>query len=178
MSEIWKTVPSLPQYEASSLGRVRLKEFEAPMPHGGVRTYGGRATYGDMRQDKGRYFVLYRGKNYAVHRMVCEAFHGPQPAPYPKAVCTHLNGKKTDNRPENLAWRSQQQNMNDPEVKRYHMSRVGLMNPVKRRIPDALVREIRTSTESNVAIAARLGFSPSAISNIRARRARASVADA
>ena len=130
MVEIWKPVPSLPEYEASSLGRVRLHPFEREMPNGGKRTYGGKATLGCARKDKkGRRYIMRRGKNYSVARLVCEAFHGPQPAPYPEAVCMHLNEDHTDNRAENLAWGSQKENLNAPGFIAYCKSRTGENSP-------------------------------------------------
>jgi hypothetical protein len=45
-----------------------------------------------------------------VHRLVCAAFNGT--CPY-GMECRHLNGAKEDNRLENLAWGSHQQNIAD-----------------------------------------------------------------
>lgn len=45
---------------------------------------------------------------FEMHRLVCEAFHGPPPE---KADAHHINEVKTDNRPENLEWRSRSSNM-------------------------------------------------------------------
>lgn len=42
-----------------------------------------------------------------VHRLVCEAFHGPCP---PGMECSHLDDDKTNNRPENLRWETSKQN--------------------------------------------------------------------
>ncbi len=127
--EVWKIVPSVPDYEASSLGRIRRIQHKAEMPHGGLRTYGGIPVLGTLRKDKMRYFIMYRGKNYAVHRMVCEAFHGEQPHPYPHSIVSHLNEDGLDNRACNLAWRSQKDNLNDAKIKKYHKSRTGINNP-------------------------------------------------
>jgi hypothetical protein len=128
--EIWKPIPSLLAYEASSHGRVRRVPYQAPMPNGGTRTYGGRPTFGGARKDKaGRRYIMFQGKNYSVARLVCEAFHGPQPAPYPEAVCMHLNENCTDNRACNLAWGSQKENLNAPGFIAYCKSRTGDQNP-------------------------------------------------
>jgi hypothetical protein len=46
-----------------------------------------------------------------VHRLVLEAFRGPEPEE--GAVCRHLNGISTDNRLVNLRWGSQRENAED-----------------------------------------------------------------
>ena len=67
---------------------------------------------------------LYRDKKrtaIAVATLVCSAFHGPRP----KSIngdrfvdCMHLNGDSLDNRPENLAWGTHAENMNEPNCRR------------------------------------------------------------
>lgn len=125
--EIWKPIPSLPEYEASSLGRIRRVPHRKPMPYGGYRTYGGTPTYGTLAQDQWRYIYNYKGKNYKVHRLVCEAFNGP--APFEKAVVMHLDDDATNNKPENLAWGTQKQNLNAPAFIAYCKSRTGENSP-------------------------------------------------
>lgn len=46
--------------------------------------------------------VQGRNINTRVHVMVCLAFHGDPPSPLHQV--RHLNGRRTDNRVENLAW--------------------------------------------------------------------------
>lgn len=48
-------------------------------------------------------------KRCYVHRIVCEAFHGP--APEGRQKVNHKNGETDDNRPCNLEWCSQKENM-------------------------------------------------------------------
>ena len=50
------------------------------------------------------------GKEYALHRVILETFVGPAPE---GAVARHLNDVRTDNRLENLAWGTQQENVDD-----------------------------------------------------------------
>ena len=127
MIEEWKTCPSLPEYEASSLGRIRRKVYSKSMPYGGTRTYGGKAHYGVAVNKPKRMLFFFRGKNYKVHRIVCEAFHGP--APFKGAVVLHINEDGHDNRPENLKWGTQKENLNAPGFIEYCKSRVGENSP-------------------------------------------------
>lgn len=50
-------------------------------------------------------------KPTAAHQLVAEAWHGPRPDNCP--ATRHLNGNKLDNRPDNLAWGTDQENMLD-----------------------------------------------------------------
>lgn len=87
------------------------------MPHGGERQYGGEPTFGVWAKDCGRFITRQGGKTYKVARLVCEAFHGPAPADQP--VCMHLDENAANNRPDNLAWGTQKENMNHPAFKAY-----------------------------------------------------------
>lgn len=115
MKEVWRPIPSLPEYLASSLGRVMCIPSLAETPHGGVRVYGGEPTKGVLSE--GRYQITYRKKTIRVHRLVCEAFSGP--APFEGAVVMHLNEDATDNRACNLAWGTQKENLAAPGFRAY-----------------------------------------------------------
>lgn len=102
------------------------------MPNGGKRKYVTRWVYGTKTKSaagaKHEYFgTMYRGKNYKVHRLVCEAFHGP--SPFHRAVVIHINEDALDNRPENLRWGTQKENLNMPGFLEYCRSRTGENNP-------------------------------------------------
>ncbi len=72
--------------------------------------------------------MLYRGKTYKVARLVCEAFHGS--APSGKPVCMHLDEYSRNNRPDNLRWGTQKENLNAPGFLTYCHSRTGDNNPL------------------------------------------------
>jgi hypothetical protein len=115
--EIWLPVPSIQGLEASSHGRIR----RLPIFVNG-RTYEGKPTFGVIRRSSKKarhaYFgYSYKGiRNVKVHRAVCEAFHG---AGAPGCVVTHINENALDNRPENLKWASQKENLNSTKFKAY-----------------------------------------------------------
>ena len=123
--EEWHEVPSLPEYEASSWGRIRRVPFVGSMPHGGFRIYGGKVWRGVW--DGKRYIFLFRGKTRKVARMVCEAFNGP--APDDKPNCLHEDENSRNNRPGNLRWGTQKENLNAPGFLEYCRGRTGENSP-------------------------------------------------
>lgn len=122
----WMPIPSLPEYLACDDGSVMRIPYVASMPKGGRKVYGGQPWKGVSQE--GRPTILYRGKNYRVSRLVCEAFHGP--APFKGAVVMHLNDDPSDNRPENLKWGTQRENLNSAAFLAYCRSRTGANSPV------------------------------------------------
>ena len=97
--EEWRIIPRHSDYEASNLGRVRK----------GSRIITQRLHY------TRRYPVveICGGGKHAetlVHRLVLMAFAGDPPE---GTECRHLNGIRTDNRIENLAWGTHSENSVD-----------------------------------------------------------------
>lgn len=97
--EIWRPVVSATygnDYEVSSLGRVR-RTTDGP----------GKARAGNIltpRQNKSghrRVALCSPYKNFMVHRLVLEAFVGPQPE---GMECCHNDSDPANNRLENLRW--------------------------------------------------------------------------
>lgn len=137
--EEWREVPSQPLLLASSWGRVCKKASKAKMPNGGERTYFTKPSFGCECRAKKDAKHSYRGLYYKgignvkVHRAVCEAFHGP--APFPRAVVIHINEDAYDNRPCNLKWGTQKENLNSPKFLDYCRARKGENNPfIKGRV--------------------------------------------
>ncbi len=86
--EVWKSLTvNTKQIEVSSLGRV-------------VDSRGVKKT--PATEASGYCLVSVKRKNYRVHRLVCEAFWGPPPAP--GLQVDHIDGTKSNNHFENLEW--------------------------------------------------------------------------
>lgn len=60
-----------------------------------------------------RVVVNGRRRRVAVNKLVCAAFHGPQPAPGYEV--RHLDGNKLNARADNLAWGTRKDNAADRE---------------------------------------------------------------
>lgn len=107
--ETWIPIPGLRDYEASTDGRIRRATSR-------TNTVAGRVLRGS--RDKGGYIrVKLSGRTRAfAHRLVALAFHGPSEKPH----VNHINGVKTDNRPENLEYVTAAENQ-------AHASRLGLL---------------------------------------------------
>lgn len=133
MSEQWRAVPSVPEIKVSSLGRVLMPERKAEMPNGGVRTYKTRPRLGTKTTaSKGARHVYYAVQsrhfgNLKVHRLVCEAFHGPPP--FEGAVVIHLDENALNNEAKNLKWGTQRENLNMPGFLEYCRCRTGENSP-------------------------------------------------
>lgn len=108
------------------MGRIMVAHFAGALPNGGERIYGGVPTFGQW--DGKRFIYARRGhKTLKVHRLVCEAFNGPPPDD--KSVCMHLDESSANNKPENLSWGTQKENLNAPGFLAYCRSRTGENSP-------------------------------------------------
>lgn len=142
MAEIWKRIPSLPGGLASSLGRVILPPLYYPLPNGGYRATYPEPTHGVVAKScrsaahQYRHVMVrvddgtVRQRPKKVHRLICEAFHGPPP--FENAVVIHIDEDGLNNRPDNLKWGTQSENLNMPKFKEYCSNRIGDMNPFKK----------------------------------------------
>lgn len=115
--EEWREIPSLPNYFASSLGRIKSVRYEVEMPRGGKRWYETKAKLGCVVKKTHRYsirVITLRGKTYKVHRLVAEAFHGLCPK---GLLVSHKNEDALDNRPENLEYATNRENQMMPKLR-------------------------------------------------------------
>lgn len=103
------------------------------MPRGNIRKYKTQPTYGNKcrasKTARHEYMGVFNRKfgNMKIHRLICEAFHGPQPEGKP--IVLHLDEDATNNNPENLRWGTQKENLNMPGFIEYCKSRTGDNNP-------------------------------------------------
>ena len=114
-SEIWKPIPSLPGFEASSIGRIRTLPFLANSRRVGQPTQkrAGAIIKGEILQSGYRAFKSKRigtgaRVRYLVHRLVCEAFHGKPN--FDDATVDHIDGDRLNNRADNLEWVTRSEN--------------------------------------------------------------------
>lgn len=106
--EEWRPVVGFERlYSVSNLGRVRRDAG------GGGNAKPGRIL--SQHHDRKGYVKVClcpgdgRRNSYRIHRLVLAAFDGQ--APTAEHQANHLNGNKTDNRPENLEWATNAENM-------------------------------------------------------------------
>lgn len=106
MDEVFKPVVGYEgRYEVSNLGRIRNSR---------------RGSILAPRQNQFGYsrVALFKDGNYShrvVHRLVAEAFHGPEPEGKPFVL--HGDDNPGNNRAENLRWGSPADNMQDKKLR-------------------------------------------------------------
>lgn len=133
MDEIWKEHPYYVGMLTSNLGRIKLPESEARMPHGGFRKYTTKPTIGSIMKSKRGAKHSYRGfrnrklGTLKVHQLICETFHGMKP--FPNAVVIHIDEDALNNNSSNLKWGTQKENLNSPKFIDYCKSRTGENSP-------------------------------------------------
>lgn len=177
MNEEWRSSPSFPEYEASSLGRVRRAKPDRYGRHAGrvmaVTKIAAGYTQCSLSTEAGRKKVL-------VHRLVCEAFHGVAPTAQHQAA--HCDGDSANNRAANLRWATAKENEADKRThgtirqgERHHSfirpecvargSRVGTS-----KLTEAMVASIRADARARAEIAKEYGLCKSHVSEIRTRK--------
>jgi hypothetical protein len=158
--ERWAPIPSMPGYEASTLGRIRSVDRIAPHPRGPRRL---RGTVLKLRALPNGYLITntYR-KTTLVSRAVLEAFVGPAPTAGMHAC--HRNGDRSDNRIENLRWDTPKGNEAD---KRQHGTDHRNERHPQARLTREQVMAIRADRRSEREIAAAFGISESHAGSVR-----------
>ena len=164
-------------YEVSSRGRVRsLSRTRQARRRSGTEftmRMAGRELVLCLNKDgylQGTFGVAGVRKNFEVHRIVCEAFHGPAPEGHEAA---HNDGIRTNCHEGNLRWATPAGNAADRD--RHGTTRRGERHPGA-KLSAEVVRCIRLSQRSGPALAREYGVCRSVITRIRARKIWKSVA--
>ncbi|MBP7097053.1 MAG: HNH endonuclease, partial [Spirochaetia bacterium] len=89
----------------------------------------------------------------SVSRLVCAAFHGPQPSPE-EGYVLHGEDGPLDNKPGNLRWGTQEENLADPRYRA--RQREAWVRRKARRDPDYLSAKDRAKVEHAAAVLRRL----------------------
>ena len=98
---------------------------------------------------------------HAVHQLVCETYYGP--APHPGAQVRHVDGRQTNNRPENLDWGTAKQNRQDRSA---HGRGMGSQHHMA-KLSSADVAAIRASAMSQRQLARFYCVAQSTIAEVR-----------
>jgi hypothetical protein len=94
--EVWTPV-QINEYsmKASNLGRIETIH--------GTKTAGSLSSYNYM------IIKLPNHKLKQIHEIICTAFHGPKPSD--KHIVNHKDSNRSNNKPENLEWMTQKENV-------------------------------------------------------------------
>jgi hypothetical protein len=166
--EVWKPIPSYPDYEASDQGRIRSTERIVPQITRWGKSVDRKHPARILKpQDKKGYeqvAICLGGKKAwrHVHSLVAETFIGPRPAGH--AVC-HNNGVRTDNRVSNLRYATYLDNSADMAS---HGTRLKGEAVAAAKLSEADVRQIRSlvGSQSQQSIADKFGVHQTAVSRI------------
>ena len=113
---------------------------------------------------RGYIWVRIDGYKYALHILVCTAFHGPKP--FPDAFARHIDDIQTNNAKDNLTWGTALQNSQD----RARNGNVPIgINHGLAILTDETVAEIRALRSAGVIqreVARRYGVHPTTIRKI------------
>ncbi len=169
--EIWKQIPGYGlHYEASSLGRIRVKDRTIIKNHsrtGHPTKYKYKSkVLSPSKNDKWGHTSVTLGVDgtdygVSVHQLVLLAFHGERPD---GMEACHNNGVAEDNRPTNLRWDTHYENNQDRKRhgtyavgQDHHMSKIS-------NVDANIVKESELSTND---LSTLFGLSKSIIQRVR-----------
>lgn len=169
-------------YQVSNKGRVLSLWGSAPQPKDGDDEAAMRAFVAQLPRLRNRILkvntdnygkretvalcFMAKVRRFQVHRLVLQAFVGPCPE---GMECRHLDGSHLNNRLENLAWGTREENMEDM---RRHGTLAQGESAVQAKLTEVQVREIRAARGliPQKELAQKYGISQVAVSFIMTRR--------
>lgn len=160
--EQWRALEWAPNYEFSNLGRVR-RTTAAP------GTYAGKIMSQSMANGYRQLNLSLPEKvaSKKVHRLVCEAFHGPPPTVFHQTA--HQDGDRTNNRADNLRWATPVENSADDLVN--GVRPMGEAHPLA-KITEADAELIRSEASALIArFAEQFGITRGQVRNIMSGKA-------
>lgn len=164
-NEIWRDVVGWEGiYQVSSLGRVRSFDKVVRCGYGKTRVYPGRVLRPAMVQGYPTVSLWNNGLSQMarVHRLVCQAFHGPQPSPAYEVA--HNDGNPANASSNNLRWATHTENEGD---KLLHGTRLLGSRHHRAKLTEAQVSQIRASTDRQCDIAEKFGVSRATVCLIK-----------
>ena len=161
-NEIWKPIARTNgQYEASNMGRVRSVFWYSRGSKGKIKIPRIKIMSG-YGHNYGYCVTNIHQSNHMTHRLIAETFL-PNPENFPQV--NHINGKKDDNRVENLEWVTCQENCRHAwKMKPHRPAAHHVLNPEKVL---EIKRLIRDGSIKDSEIARRFGVWQTAITKIR-----------
>ena len=174
MVEEWRAIDGFPDYEVSSLGRVKRAR---PDRYG--RWMGKIISPINLRAGYLQCSLSSVGgrKKLLVHRLVCAAFNGPAPTDQHHAA--HKDGMPSNNLPENLRWATASENEADKRAHgtlRFGATHHSATKPERAargsrvgtsKLTEAMVVSIRADARPRMEIAKAYGLCKSHVSEIR-----------
>lgn len=118
--EEWRFVPGQPDLLVSDWGRFEKLARYRKTNGQGFRLDNGVPSWGTFSASSGPGKIVCLdafGKTTSLPRLICLAFHGEPPPGKP--VCMHVDENFRNNRPENLKWGTQRENLNCPKFIEY-----------------------------------------------------------
>jgi hypothetical protein len=156
---VWKQIPELPSYEASSDGKIRSVNRTI---FRGNKPWNMKSKVLKEQNHRDGYFrVKASNRLWLVHQLVLMAFVGPKVG---NQQCCHNNGNPKDNRVENLRWDDPKHNVADRLVHGTHQ--LGSKNH-RAKLTEQQAIEILLSKDRIKDIAEKYSVSPSLVCNIK-----------
>jgi hypothetical protein len=112
-----------------------------------------------------RLYKNNKGQTFEVHRLICRAFHGECPDGMEAA---HVNGDKSCNAANNVAWKTRSDNMVDKRLHGTHLIGTAVPNSKLTADQAIVICKRALAGESCTTLAREFGVSESNVRQIRA----------